>query len=60
MFKNFTSDDKFVINWASEGSTDKVQFLLPHDIAIDSSDNVYIADTENVHPKKRNAILFFR
>ena len=59
MFKNFTSDGKFIINAASEDSTDKVQFLLPHDIAIDSSDNVYIDDTENVHPKKKECYFIF-
>ena len=28
------------------------QFWLPHDIAIDSSDNVYVVDSGNVHEKK--------
>jgi hypothetical protein len=35
-----------------EGYADGQFFWLPHDIAIDSSDNVYVVDSGNVHEKK--------
>jgi tripartite motif-containing protein 71 len=49
--KKFDSDGNFITSWGSEGTGDN-QFWLPHDIAIDSSDNVYVVDSGNVHEKK--------
>jgi DNA-binding beta-propeller fold protein YncE len=49
--QKFDSDGNFITSWGSEG-TDDGQFWLPHDIAIDSSDNVYVVDSGNVHEKK--------
>jgi hypothetical protein len=49
--KKFDSDGNFITKWGSEGDGDD-QFWLPHDIAIDSSDNVYVTDSGNVHEKK--------
>ena len=42
VLKIFISDAKFIDILECEGSIDKGEFLLPHDIAIDSSDNMYI------------------
>jgi tripartite motif-containing protein 71 len=49
--QKFDSDGNFITKWGSEGYGD-AQFWLPHDIAIDSSDNVYVVDSGNVHEKK--------
>jgi DNA-binding beta-propeller fold protein YncE len=49
--QKFDSDGNFITKWGSEGYGDG-QFWLPHDIAIDSSDNVYVVDSGNVHEKK--------
>jgi DNA-binding beta-propeller fold protein YncE len=49
--QKFDSNGNFITKWGSEG-TDDGQFWLPHDIAIDSSDNVYVVDSGNVHEKK--------
>jgi hypothetical protein len=57
--KKFDSNGKFIISWGSEG-TGNGQFLQPEDIAIDSSDKVYIADSGNVHAiKKEGCSLSF-
>jgi hypothetical protein len=39
--------------WGSEGYGNG-QFLHAHGIAIDSSDNVYVSDSGNMHEKKDN------
>ena|SRR5215211_9233760 len=54
--KKFDSNGKFITSWGSEGYGDG-QFWLPHDIAIDSSDNVYVTDSGNVHEKKDNCTI---
>ena len=54
--KKFDSNGKFITSWGSEGYGDG-QFWLPHDIAIDSSDNVYVVDSGNVHEKKEICAL---
>jgi hypothetical protein len=55
--KKFDSNGKFITtSWGSEGYGDS-QFWLPHDIAIDSSDNVYVVDSGNVHEKKNVCAL---
>jgi len=51
--KKFDSNGKSITSWGSEGYGDG-QFWLPHDIAIDSSDNVYVSDSGNMHEKKDN------
>jgi len=56
--QKFTSDGKFITSWGSEGTGDG-QFLRPEDVAIDSSDNVYVVDSRNVHEKKDVCALFF-
>jgi hypothetical protein len=57
--KKFDSNGKFIISWGSEG-TGNGQFLHAHSIDIDSSDNVYIADSGNVHAiKKEGCSLSF-
>jgi DNA-binding beta-propeller fold protein YncE len=43
--KKFDSDGKFITSWGSQGYGDG-QFLHPHGIAIDSSDNVYVSDDD--------------
>jgi tripartite motif-containing protein 71 len=52
LLKNFDSDGNFITSWGTEGYADGQFFWLPHDIAIDSSDNVYVVDSGNVHEKK--------
>jgi DNA-binding beta-propeller fold protein YncE len=54
--KKFDSNGKSITSWGSEGYGDG-QFWLPHDIAIDSSDNVYVTDSGNVHEKKDNCTI---
>ena len=56
--KKFDSNGKFITSWGSEGTCDG-QFWLPHGIAIDSSDNMYVVDSGNVH-KKRIFVLYSR
>jgi hypothetical protein len=51
--KKFDSNGKFITSWGSEG-TGNGQVLHAHGIAIDSSDNVYVSDSGNVHEKKDN------
>ena len=40
-------DGKFIKAWGTLGNTD-VRFSIPHAIAIDSKDNIYVADRNNV------------
>jgi hypothetical protein len=54
--KKFDSDGKFITSWGSEGYGDG-QFLHAHGIDIDSSDNVYVTDSGNVHEKKDNCTI---
>jgi hypothetical protein len=49
--KKFDSNGNFITGWGTEGTGDG-QFLHAHGIAIDSSDNVYVVDSGNVHEKK--------
>lgn len=49
--KKFDSDGNFIRKWGIEG-TDAGQYLHLHDVAVDSFDNVYVADSGNVHEKK--------
>jgi hypothetical protein len=49
--KKFDSEGKFIASWGSEGYGDG-QFLHAHGIDIDSSGNVYVVDSGNVHEKK--------
>ena len=49
--KKFDSDGNFITSWGSEG-TDDGHYLHLHDVALDSSDNVYVVDSGNVHEKK--------
>lgn len=50
--QKFSSDGTFIRKWGSTGcGTD--EFLIPHDITIDSLDNVYISDSGNVHFKSK-------
>lgn len=46
--KKLSSDGTFIRQWGSEGCGQD-QFLIPHDIAVDSSNNVYVTDSGNVH-----------
>ena len=60
--QKFDSDGNFITKWGS-GGTDDGQFWLLHDIAIDSSDNVYVVDSGNVHEKKdicATQLVYFR
>lgn len=43
---HFTAEGQYVGEWGSRGSA-QGQFRLPHSIAIDSQDRVYVADREN-------------
>lgn len=42
----FTSDGTFITSWGS-GGNGHGQFYYPHGVAVDTSDNVYVADTRN-------------
>ena len=44
--QKFDSDGVFITEWGSFGSSDR-QFKQPYDVAVDSEDNVYVADTYN-------------
>ena len=55
--KKFDNNGNFITKWGIEGYGDDGQFWLPHDIAIDSSDNVYVVDSGNVHEKKEICAL---
>jgi glucose/arabinose dehydrogenase len=48
----FTPDGKFIKSWGTMGVSDD-QFLMPQDIAIDSSQNVYVSDSGDAHPELR-------
>ena len=50
--KKFDSNGKFITTSLGSEVDGNGQFWLPHDIGIDSSDNVYIVDSGNVHEKK--------
>lgn len=41
----YTPDGKHVLSWGEPG-IDPGQFMIPHNIAIDPADNVYVADRE--------------
>ena len=47
----FTKEGKFVTKWGSEGSGDG-QFHNLEDITVDSSDNVYVVDSDNQRIQK--------
>ena len=49
--KKFDSDGNFITKWGSEGDGEG-QFDIPEGIAIDSSGNVYVADTHNSRIQK--------
>lgn len=42
----YSSDGEHVMSWGASG-IDPGQFVIPHNIAIDKDDNVYVADREN-------------
>ena len=44
--QKLTADGKFITKWESRGSGDG-PFHLPTGIAVDSSENVYVADFAN-------------
>jgi streptogramin lyase len=46
-------DGKFIKAWGTLGNTDN-RFSIPHAIAIDSKDNIYIADRNNVRVQVYN------
>lgn len=46
-------DGKFIKSWATLGNTDD-RFSIPHAIAIDSRDNIYVADCNNVRVQVYN------
>jgi DNA-binding beta-propeller fold protein YncE len=52
--KKFDSNGKFITSWGIEG-TDDGQYLHLHDVAIDSSDNVYVTDRDNCKVEKLTA-----
>jgi hypothetical protein len=54
--KKFDSNGKSITSWGSEGYGDG-QFWLPHDIAIDSSDNVYVSDS-GICMKRRIIVIY--
>src|SRR5919112_5391204 len=54
--KKFDSNGKFITSWGTEGTGDG-QFLHAHGIDIDSSGNVYVTDSGNVHEKKDNCTI---
>jgi tripartite motif-containing protein 71 len=47
----YTSDGNFITKWSSEGDGEG-QFNIPEGIDIDSSGNVYVADTHNSRIQK--------
>ena len=42
----YSSEGQHIMSWGSSG-IDEGQFVIPHNIAIDKADNVYVADREN-------------
>jgi DNA-binding beta-propeller fold protein YncE len=49
--QKFDSNGNFITKWGSEGDGEG-QFDIPEGIAIDSSGNVYVADTHNSRIQK--------
>jgi hypothetical protein len=43
--EKFTTGGTLITQWGTRGSADG-QFDSPHDIAIDSSNNIFVSDTE--------------
>jgi len=41
-----------IFSHSRKEETDASQFKEPHDVAVDSSVNVYVVDSGNVHEKK--------
>jgi DNA-binding beta-propeller fold protein YncE len=44
--EKFTNDGTLLTQWGTKGTGDG-EFDTPHDIAMDSSDNLYVSDTYN-------------
>lgn len=42
----FSSTGKYILQWGKKGSANG-EFQVPHDIALDKNENVYVADREN-------------
>ena len=49
--QKFDSNGNFITKWGTEGEGEG-EFKIPEGIAIDSSDNVYVADTHNSRIQK--------
>jgi DNA-binding beta-propeller fold protein YncE len=49
--EKLTADGNFIRKWGSLGR-DEGEFIDPHGIDFDSSDNVYVVGSGNVHEKK--------
>jgi DNA-binding beta-propeller fold protein YncE len=47
----FDKDGKFIKGWGSEGLGEG-EFLHPHGLTVDSSDNVYVTDQKNCNVQK--------
>jgi tripartite motif-containing protein 71 len=49
--QKFDSNGNFITKWGTEGEGES-EFKIPEGIAIDSSGNVYVADTHNSRIQK--------
>ena len=49
--QKFTPDGEFITSWGKNG-VNNGEFMIIHDIDVDSNDNLYVVDMRDSHPTK--------